>query len=247
MKIDVVAWGDEIGGLSFKAGEKSGDITARPFRYSEPVSYTGPAVMEIYKNGNGNVKQAAPPSKEDLEHELKPLVPVEPKSEDGQPVAKTGLALELANRRKKAANLVALAQLPAGCRRATVLMAPAADGTFQCYVIDDDPAKLPLGQIRIHNLCTGDIAMKCNNAAPKRLKTRESVTVPALDGALVYELAYQDGKEWKFQERNLIPVRPQEQTQMIILRSNNAYFRSADGSTGGALQSVTLRRSTQAE
>ncbi len=242
LKIDVVAWGDEIGGLSLKAGDKSADITALSFRYSEPVSYSGPAVVEIYKNGNGKVKPVPPPSKEDLEHEMKPLVVEEPKAADGGAAAKTGLALELEKRRQKAPNLVSLARLPSGCRRATLLLAPGTDGTYLSYVIDDDPAKLPLGQIRIHNLCPFEIAMRCNGTAPKEMKTREVLTIPAADGALTYEIAYKDGEEWKFQEHNIIPVRPDEQTQMIVLRSNNAFFKSADGSTGGFLQAVTLRR-----
>ena len=49
MKIDLVAWGDDISGLSFKSGAGKGDITALGFRYSEPVPYSGPAVMEIYQ------------------------------------------------------------------------------------------------------------------------------------------------------------------------------------------------------
>lgn len=242
LKIDVVAWGDEIGGLSFKAGEKAGEIKALSFRYSEPVSYTGPALMEIFKNGGGTVKPVVQASKEDLEHESKPLVVEEPKNADGGAAPKSGLALELEKRRTKTPNLVSLAQLPSGCRRATLLMAPLADGTYLSYVINDDPTKLPLGQIRIHNLCPFPIAMRCNGAQPKELQTREILTVPCADGALTYEIAFKEGDEWKFQEHNIIPVRPDEQTQMIVLRSNNAFFKSADGSTGGFLQAVTLRR-----
>lgn len=242
LKIDVVAWGDEIGGLSFKSGDKAGGIKAQPFRYSEPVSYAGPALLEIFKNGSGTAKPTVQPSKEDLEHASKPLVVEQPKPADGSAPPKSGLALELEKRRKKAPNLVSLAQLPSGCRRATLLLAPMADGTYLSYVIDDDPSKLPLGQIRIHNLCPFPIAMQCNGAKPKELKTRETLAVPGVDGALTYDIAFKEGEEWKFQEHNIIPVRPDEQTQMIVLRSNNAFFKSADGSTGGFLQAVTLRR-----
>lgn len=241
LKIDVIAWGDAIGGLSFKSADKAGTIKAQSFRYSEPVPYSGPALMEIYKNGNGDVISKVQPSKEDLEHESKPLVVEEPKAEEGAP-PKTGIALELAKRRLKAPNLVSLAQLPSGCRRATLLLAPMGDGTYLSYVINDDPTKLPLGQIRIHNLCPFPIAMRCNGSEPKELKTREVITEPGVDGAFTYDIAYKEGDEWKFQEHNIIPVRPEEQTQMIVLRSNNAFFKSADGSTGGYLQTVTLRR-----
>lgn len=44
------------------------------------------------------------------------------------------------------------------------------------------------------------------------------------------------------QENNIIPVRPAEQAQMLILKSENSYFTSSDGSRGGFLQIVTLRR-----
>lgn len=243
LRLDVVAWGDEIGGLSFKSGEKAGNITALSFRYSEPVSYSGPAVMEIFKNGDGKTTPKDPPSKEDLEHELKPLLPEDMETSAGKDAPpKTGLALELEKRRKKAPNLVALASLPSGCRRATVLLAPAGDGTFIAYVIDDDPSKLPVGQLRVHNLSPHTVAMKCNGGAPREIKPRGSQVIETPDQQLTYELAYQLGDEWKFQEHNIIPIRAAEQTQMIILRSRNSFFLSADGSAGGFLQMVTLRR-----
>lgn len=244
MRIDVVSWGDEIGGLSIKSGEKDGGITALPFQYSQPVSYSGPAVMEIYKNGDGNVKPRPGPSAEDLLHELKPL---EPETEKASPDApRQGILLELDKRRAKKPNLVALAQLPTGCRRATVLLAPAPGGIYLAYVIDDDPAKLPAGQIRIHNLSPQPVSLRCNGAATKTIKTRASLVLPATHQALSYDLAYELDGEWKFQEHNIIPVREDEQTQMIILRSANSFFHSADGSTGGFLQCVILRRSPKA-
>lgn len=241
LKLDVVAWGDEIGGLSLKSGDKAGDITALSFRYSEPVSYSGPALMEIFKNGDGNTKPKPQPSEEDLKHQLMPLVPEDAPAAKDAP-AKQGLALELEKRRKKAPNLVSLAALPSGCRRATVLLAPAGDGTFLAYVIDDDPSKLPLGQLRIHNLSPHTIAMRINRAAPKEIKTRGAIVVPVTDEQISYDLAYQLGEEWKFQEHNFMQVFSKDQTQMIILKSNNSFFLSSDGSTGGYLQVVTLRR-----
>jgi hypothetical protein len=157
---------------------------------------------------------------------------------------KQGLALELAKRRQKEPTLVALAALPGGnCSRATVLLAPADEGTYTAYVIDDDPSKLPVGQVRIHNLCPFPIAMRCNGNKPQELKTREAMLVPARKEHLIYELAYKLGDVWKMQECNLIPVRPREQSQMIILKSDNSFFVSSDGSRSGFLQIVTLRRS----
>ena len=245
MRLDFVAWGDAITGLSLKAGPSKGGVTALPFRYSTPVMYSGAALMEIYKSAGGSAKSTGPaPSAEDLANELSPLIVEEPKAAaEGDPKAKTGLALELAKRRKKEPTLVALAQLPAsGCRRATVLLAPADGGTYTAYVIDDDPSKLPVGQMRVHNLSPLPIAIRCNGKEKKELQTRETFLVPAQNQQIIYEIGYKLGREWKMQENNIIPVRSNEQTQMIVLKSNNPYFMSSDGSSGGFLQIITLRR-----
>jgi hypothetical protein len=241
LRLDVVAWGDEIGGLSFKSGEKAGSITALSFRYSKPIPYSGPALMEIYKNGDGDTTPKPPPTAEDLEHEMIPLKPEDYIVDKAAP-AKQGLALELEKRREKAPNLVALAALPSGCARATILLAPAGDGTFIAYVIDDDPSKLPVGQLRIHNLSQHAVAMKINGAPPKEIKTRSAIVVPVQNEQISYDLAYQLNGEWKFQEHSFLQVFAKDQTQFIILRSNNSYFLSSDGSSGGYLQLVTLRR-----
>ncbi len=244
MKIDLVAWGDNITGLSLKAGQSKGDVTAMAFRYSTPVPYSGPAIMEIYKSGDGNAAAVPAPSAEDLGHELKPLTAEEASPASGADAKpKQGLALELEKRREKNPSLVALAALPAyGCRRATVLLAPADGGTFTAYVIDDDPSKLPLGQIRVHNLSPIKIAVRCNGTLNKELNTRDTFVAPVKNQQLIYELAYQTGEEWQMQENNIIPVRETEQTQMIILKSINRFFLSTDGASGGFLQIVTLRR-----
>ena len=243
MKIDLVAWGDKITGLSLKSGESKGTLTALSFRYSAPVTYSGPALMEIHKAGGDVISNAPEPSEEDKAHQLMPLLesPAEAASGDAKP--KQGLALELEKRRVKDPTLVALAALPpSGCQRATVLLAPADAGTFIAYVIDDDPGKLPLGKMRLHNLSPVPISVRCNGKVSKELKTREAFVVPAENGQIVYELAYKVGDEWKMQENNVIPVRDTEQTQMIVLKSSNSFFLSSDGGGGGFLQVVTLRR-----
>lgn len=245
-KLDIVAWGDEIGGLSLKSGEKAGDITAHAFTYSKPVSYSGPAVVEIFKNGDGNTKPKAQPSEEDLKHQMIPLQPEPPAAGKEEP-QKQGLALELEKRREKAPNLVALASLPPGCRRATVLLAPVGDGTFIAYVIDDNPDKLPVGQLRVHNLSQYPIAMRFDKGATKEMKTRSAMVVPVKNEQVAYDLGYKLGNEWKFQEHNYLPVYAADQTQMVVLKSTNSFFLSSDGSTGGFLQVVTLRRSPSTE
>ncbi len=244
MKIDVVAWGDDIHGLSFKKGDSDGKISALAFRYSEPVSYTGPVLMEIHQSGSGAAKPAEVVSEEDKQHELMPLVVQEEKPAAGAE-ARTPLALELEKRRKDNPTLVALAQLPgASCRRATVLLAPAAGGTFIAYVIDDDPSKLPPGKLRVHNLSPYEIMVRCNGRENKEFKTRDAHVFNPVKNNIIYELAYKQQNEWVVQGNNILPVQPEDQVQMIILRSRNQYFLSADGSSGGFLQIVTLRRNS---
>lgn len=245
MQIDLVAWGDTVSGLSLKAGQTNATITAQGFTYSlKPESYSGPALMEIYKFGDGQAKPLVEPSAEDKAHEGKPLTEADVPRDSGSKVpAKQGLALELEKRRKEKPNLVALAPLPsAGCRRATVLLAPADGGTFTCYVIDDDPTKLPLGQLRIHNLSPYQIQLRCNGVQAKELKPQATFLASGKNEQLIYELAYKEGDEWKMQENNIIPLRNTEQTQMMILKSDNKFFLSNDGNAGGFLQIVTLRR-----
>lgn len=241
VKVDLVAWGDDLSGLSLKSAADKGEITALAFRYSKPVAYHGPEVMEIFRHGDGEVKVKPAPTADDTLQEMHPLV-VEAVPATANAAAKDVMAMELEKRRKKEPSLVALACIPPHCQRVTVLLAPAAGGTLVAYVIDDDPSKLPLGQLRIHNLSQHTIAMRCNNQAPKALKTRESMVVEAPKQQVLFELSYLLGDDWKFQESNIIPVRANEQTQMIILRSSNRFFRSSDGSSGGFMQVVTLRR-----
>jgi hypothetical protein len=245
MKIDVVAWGNEIKGLSFKPGSSRGDITAMGFRYSKPVAYTGSVIMRIYQSA---IAPATPAPEIEIPVHGK-IMPPAPTA-DGKPVkpaAKLGLALELEKLRRKEPTLVALAALPGGsCARATVLLAPADDGTFTAYVIDDDPSKLPVGQVRIHNLSPFPVAMRCNGSPVQELKTRGTMLVPAKKEHLVYELAYKSAEKWKMQENNVIRVHANEQVQMLVLKSDHSFFLSSDGSRSGFLQIVTLRRSPDA-
>lgn len=239
MRIDVVAWGDSIAGLSLKSA-KTGTFTARAFTYSEPISYSGPQLLEIHQTGSGEVSEApVAGTPEDKDHESIPLQIEDDRggAEDDTPISK-----ELARRREEDPTLVALVRLPSNSRRATVLLAPSGQGTYRGYVINDDPAKLPLGKLRVHNLSSLPIAMRFTGDQQKELEPGESFLVDVKGGQVIYQLAYKRGEEWVVQENNIIPVRPDEQTQMIILRSRNQYFLSADGASGGFLQMVTLRR-----
>jgi hypothetical protein len=243
MKIDVVAWGNDIGGLSFKSGNKEGPITAQAFTYSEPVSYSGPRILEIHQSGDGVVqKERGPSTPEDKEHESIPLPASRLKTSES---SNSPIPAELAKRRKEDDSIVALAALPRDSRRATVLLAPAAEGTYQAFVIDDDPSRLPIGKLRVHNLAPMPIAMQFSGGQKAEMKPRDSFLVHVAKGQTVYQLAYQSSNRWKIQENNIIPVRPNEQTHLIVLKSTNQYFLSADGASGGYLQTVILRRSPE--
>ncbi len=250
MKIDVVAWGNEIKGLSFKPGTSKAAITALGFRYSTPVTYSGPAVIEIYQSESAPAAVAPPAVKYPAAARIIPAKPFGTGTTDGPASGsspKQGLALQLEIRRKKEPSLVALANLPGGdCRRATVLLAPADGGTFSAYVIDDDPSKLPVGQMRVHNLSPYLIAMRCNGNPALELKNRDAILVPAVRDHLIYELAYKLDDAWNVQENNVIPIRPNEQSQMLILKSEDPFFLASDGSRSGFLQMIILRRSPDA-
>jgi hypothetical protein len=229
MKVDLVAWGETIDGLTLKSAKGKDPVTALAFTYSKPVSYSGPAILEIFKGSVGNAAPAP-------EGEAAPAA--------ASPAAIKDIAAELALRRKKEPNLVSLAILPPASKHVTVLLAPAAGGTFQAYVIDDDPSKLPYGQMRIHNLSPLPVAMRCNNKAANILKTKGSVVIKPENKEVIYELAYQKDGEWVTQENNIASVRENEQAQLVVLKSDADFFTSQDGSRGGYLQTVVLRRST---
>lgn len=227
MKVDLVAWGESIPGLTLKSAKGKDPVTALSFRYSKAVNYAGPVVMEVFQGSASTGTGEATPADD--------------------PAAIKDIAAELAARRKKEPSLVALAILPSASKHVTVLLAPAASGTFQAYVIDDDPSKLPYGRMRIHNLSPYPVAMKCNNKAANLIKTKGSVVVSPMNGEVIYELAYQKDGEWVNQENNLAAVKESEQAQLVVLKSDADFFTSQDGSRSGYLQTVILRRDRNAE
>ena len=250
VRVDLVAWGDEIRSLSFDPTVTAGKLTALPFTYSEPVTYTGPLLMEIYQGEDNRRKEApsalGPDGKRIPLPEPAKQTTKLPADDPAQP--KTGLLAELEKRRLKTPKLAALAPLPPGCARVTVLLAPLGKGMFQAYVIDDDPAKLPAGKVRVHNLSPHQISVRCGGAKEaKILKPRDAFIADAPDGYFVYELAYQKDGAWEYQENNVVPVRPGTQTQFVVLQSDNGHFLSHDGSKSGFLQLVVLRRTPREE
>ena len=227
MKIDLVAWGDTIDGLRIHADGTDRNVTALAFEYSKAVAYAGSNILEISRDASAAANPVAPPPA-------------------AKPAAQAGAAKpplsELDQRRLKNPDLVALAWLPAGSTRVTVLIAPGANGTYQTQVIDDDPGKLPAGRLRIHNYSPIPIAIRCNRKDTVELKPHQSTVVAPLDQGVIYELAYLKDRKWEMQENNRIRVAAAEQVQLVILRSDAGYFASSDGSCGGFLQTVVLRR-----
>lgn len=219
MKVDLVAWGESISGLSLKTSKGDDSLTALSFRYSKAANYSGPAVMEIHQKAESGSQPTAAAADA-------PAIPP-----------------ALAERRKENPTLVALVALPADSKHVTVLLAPAAAGTYQPYVINDDPSKLPPGRLRIHNLSPFPIAMRCNNKSGGELKTKGSMVIEPQNGEVIYELAYQKDGEWIMQENNLTSVKEDEQAQLVVLKSSADFFTSQDGSSSGFLQTVVLRRS----
>ena len=128
LKVDLVAWGDPIPGLSLKPGAAA-STTAQSFTYSETLSYSGPAILEIYQQDAALKTEARQTTADDAAHELKPLLST-PTEAGAAAAPKQAILEELAKRRKEKPGLVALARLPAApCRHATVLLAPIGDGT----------------------------------------------------------------------------------------------------------------------
>ena len=221
MKIDVVAWGESISGLTLKSEGANKPVTAYAFRYSKPLNYSGPKILEISRTGEGAPQAAAPA---DADAQIPQL---------------------LADKRKDNPNLVALAMLPTDSKRVTVLLAPAASGTYIAYVIDDDPSRLPLGRLRIHNLSPHVLGFRFTNNRKAKVEVKQSVVIEPTKGEVIYELAYEKDNEWIEMENSLATVRDDEQVQLVVLKSDASYFTSSDGSRSGYLQTVVLRRSSK--
>lgn len=222
MRLDFVGWGEEISGLTLRSSGGA-PFTARAFRYSKPQSYSGPAVVEIYQAGGG----------------AEPAAPLAPEEASKLPPDLKRL-LEL---RQNKPGLVALAALPAGSKRATVLVLPAVGGVYLTRVFDDDPTRLPVGRLRVHNLSPHPLSLRFNGTEARQLPLQGNCVVAPVNQELIYELAYKLEEEWKVQENNIVPVADDEQTQMVVLKSDSSHFYSSNGSRAGYLQIVFLRRS----
>lgn len=238
MKIDLVAWGPDIAGLTLgAAGNKKEYVTALAFRYSKAVVYAGSNLLEIHQDQEVAAQvQAAnvPISKNDRKSGSHQPSPSPPPPPPVMPPAKA--------KPGDKSDVVAHAVLPLDSKRVTILLAPGKNNTYITYVIDDDPSKLPFGRLRIHNMSPLVVALRCNGKKPIEINPKGVVTVPPEKNHVIYELAYKLGETWRMQENNLLTVQDNEQAQMIILKSEDSYFVSSDGSKGGFMQMVVLRR-----
>jgi hypothetical protein len=242
VRIDFVSWSEEIVGLRISSGARERDATALAFRYSEAVDYRGPRILELSQtvaSGNTAADRAETEERSPRLREAGHPLPDGPAAAagDGAEIPAAILAA-----RKRNPEVVALISLPANSRHITVLLAPGPGGIFLSQIIDDDPSRLPPGKVRIHNLSPHLIAMRLPGQPPRQLKQRESFLADSQDGTLTYELAYHLDGEWSIQENNLVSIEGNEQVQMVILQSTASFFTGADGSRGGFLQTVLLRR-----
>ncbi len=238
MLIDVVAWGDDIIGLHLGyTDSEEGAAHALSFRYGrEPVRYSGPRWLAIYQPRGDTQDQGAvrPPQVDDVSGKSSRQVPQ-----------------TLAERRVMEPSLVALVKLPIDARRATVLLSPAGDGTYKGYVINDDPSRLPPGKLLVHNLSPYTIALQFGSNKPAIIEPRGEYLFEDSQKYLPYRLAYQikyqpeEANHWEIQGSNIMKLSADEQTQMLILRSDNEHFLSSSGARSGYLQKVILRRRTQ--
>jgi hypothetical protein len=217
-KVDLVAWGQQIDGLSLGT---SGGAThkALSFTLTKSISYNGPALMEIHQAGASLPDVAA-----------------------GQKLANIPPAL--LERRKKSPTLVALAPIPQGARRVAVLLAPASGGFYQAYVINCDPTNMPVGKLAVLNLSAYKIQLQFStNPKPQVLGTNAMLVAEPKDEFISYQLDYLEGEMWTTQENNILPVSKEDQTLMVVLKSSSELFRNSFGGARGFLQIVTLRRS----
>lgn len=238
LKIDIVAMGRDIPGLSLGNGAGNGSVTALAFRYATPVRYAGSRILGIFQDPAAVLKH-----EEEL-HKLAAGI-------DNQGMPPAGVATP-ARARASAGDadpaagvgrrLIARATLPVGSSRATILLAPGKNGLYQAHVIDDDPSGLPYGHLRVHNHSPFPIALRANGGEAREIQPRKSFLFSTRDDTIIYELSYQTNNKWQMQENNMVRVKPSEQARMIILKSADGFFANSDGSRGGFLQVVTLRR-----
>lgn len=252
LKIDFVSWSSDLQGLTIHNRGGEVPVTAMAFRYSDTVRYTGSDVLEISQGdpGTSEIAKKRREAKRDAAAAIGYELPESnwtPTPEPEDKLAKLELPKAIAARRELRPNLVGLVKLPRGSAHITVLLAPGPGGSLSTQVIDDDPTKLPPGRVRIHNFAAFPVALRLAGVqGPKVLEPMKSILVEPVNGSVIYELAYQADGEWVVQENNVVPVRPDEQVQMVVLKSEAKFFAGSSGDTSGYMQIALLRRQPQA-
>lgn len=250
MRIDFVSWGEDLAGLEVRSGKSGDRVSALAFRYSEPFEYSGPRILALaLGDGSDEATKAMAEAYEARRRSDKaegldvpdaPFVPRAAAEVKGGNISK---ALALA--REKDPALAALVKLPAVSRHVTILLAPGPDRSLIPHIFNDDPARLPAGKVRVHNLSRHPIMLRTAVGKRIELLPGKGALAPAPGETFAYELAYQTDGVWKTQENNLVTVRRNEQVHMVILRSEASFFSSSDGSRGGFMQTALLRRALE--
>ena len=246
LKVDLVSWGSPASGLTLKS-LKGKTTKAESFTYNETLTYSGPQVLSIYQ------VEVEEPDEEEEENEggdespARPIAPPEPSKPVDLDKIKSPLVKRLFERRKKEPELVCLVSLPSDSRHVTILLAPSLQGTFKPYVIDDDPNKLPEGKLRIHNLTGFPVGIEQINGKQKApiAPNKHFLFDPDDGDRFKYKISYMKGKEWKKVTDNVIRVPAEQQTQLVVLQSNNDFFVNTDGGRQGFFQYTLLQRGPQ--
>ena len=248
-KVNLVAWGPKISGLVLK--NPSGDaVEALPFSYNKSISYSGPSLLAIYKvevQEDKPVSDEVDDGEDGIQEEPLEASPSESEKSIDLEKVKNPYVKLLFERREEEPELVSLVPLPSNSKNVTILLAPAAQGTFQPHVIDDDPRKLPKGKLRVHNLTPFPIRVeeirgqqRCELEPKKQFLFR-----PNKNNLFTYRISYKKGSKWQVEKSSQIWIRAEEQLQLVILKSEDQFFTSADGTRLGFLQFATLRRKVE--
>jgi hypothetical protein len=246
LHIDFVSWGEDLSGLEVQIGNRSTPVTALAFRYSEPFDYTGPQILSLAFGKDAS--EAEEEMAEALEAQQLPDeaegidVPDEPFVPDAAPEVEGEIPQALALAREKNPSLAALVRLPANSRRVTILLAPGPERSLVPHIFNDDPARHPLGMVRVHNLSPHPVSMRTASGKVTEMMPGQSFLPKAPGQIFAYEIAYQTDEVWKIQENNMVNVGRNEQMHMVILQNSSSFFTSTDGSRGGFMQIAFLRR-----
>ena len=238
LKINLVAWGNDIRGLTLKTA--SGEpITARSFAYNKSIAYSGPQDLAIYQ---GEVKEDASAYSE----HYKPAgaIPEEKEEKIDVTKVKDPFIKMLLERKLKEPELVSLVRLPVNSREITILLAPATQGVYQPYLINADSKSSPAGALAVHNLSGYPVRVEQLNGKQQCQLDPKGKFLLAADEkkAFRYKISYQDGDRWRVATNNIVRLPEDQKTQLIVLQSDNEYFKSTDGSKSGFLQVVVLKR-----